>query len=159
MAGAIIAGVAVVAVLGLQWLTGETAKEAAKNMASAASALDVEGGQKLQTQRALDRAREAIARKAFVDAIVEADAALAMTPTGMEAADAWFIKAQARVLDGDENRAEADLRRYFDLAPPHHRDFHAAKVMMERLQASSRAMTSGASPSGAIPRGFGGGAP
>jgi hypothetical protein len=138
MAGGLAVVVALVFTV-FSWSAKETAKGTEQVVLAAQNAVNVEDRTREQSQRLLDQAREALAQRADNDALMYADQAMSLNPGMTERADALFIKARARMISGDEGAAHGDLRRYFDEAPPSHRDMHEARALDAKLSGARAA--------------------
>jgi hypothetical protein len=87
-----------------------------------------------EAEAALDRARNFIAHRSATDALTAAQVARDLgTLTASQHFEALFIEAQAHELLGNRARARTTVRKFLDDAPPTHRDYAAARVLLERI--------------------------
>ncbi len=139
MVGAVVVGALGLGGLSvLQWGGKQAVRSVQASITEASHTVDVDVEVRVRTMKELQAAATAIAQKISMDAMIHADAALRMTPTGNEAARAYFIKAQARMLDGDKLGAERELKQYFDTAPPTHPDYERAQAMYASMPSALR---------------------
>lgn len=140
--GKLVAGVVIVLVIavvaGLLSLAKSGAEGTNKAFEAAAKAGDTTAGIRAQVATQLDKAREAMAKGAYDDALFAADVVMGMEPTAAEAADAHFLRATALAGAGQRLKAQTALARFFEVAPLRHHDHHAAKALEEKLVQEDR---------------------
>jgi hypothetical protein len=126
--------VGVVGVLVAWKLFATSARETQAAFQQAGAIGNVDDRVAAEAEAALDRARGYLARRSANDALLAAATARDFgTLSAGQHFETMFIEAQAYELLGNRAKARSMVRKFLDDAPPTHRDYAAAKVLLERI--------------------------